>query len=162
MTIVLIGLLIFLIGVQPDLIGMNRSHAVGFVQIGVWLVGLAILLAAAYSTVRVIRNGKQNSLRADIGVRLIATGFVIAGVASLADFIGVGAHRMPFVIFGPVQVTGLLLGVLLCTVGLVLYWPRQAKGEFPPDDVKQMGQALDESAGDISGPDPQEHAHTRG
>lgn len=136
MTIVLIGLLIFLIGIQPDLIGMNRSAAVGFVQIGVWLVGLAILLVAAYSTVRVIRNGKPNSLRADIGVRLIATGYVVAAVASLADFIGVGAHRMPVVIFGPVQVIGLLLGVVLCILGLVLYWPRRPKdGVVEKDDA---------------------------
>ena len=143
MTVVLVGLLIFLIGVQPDLIGMNRSLAVGFVQIGVWIIGLGILLAAAYSTVRVIRNGKPNSLRADVGVRLIATGFVIAAVASLADFIGVGAHRMPFVIFGPVQVTGLLLGVLLCMAGLVLYWPRQTKGNsLSVDDVDGMDRQL--------------------
>ena len=37
MTVMLIGLLIFMVGIQPDLIGMNRSITVGFVQIGVWL-----------------------------------------------------------------------------------------------------------------------------
>ena len=149
MTIVLIGLLIFLIGIQPDLIGMNRSQAVGFVQIGVWLVGLGILLSAAYSTVRVIRNAKPNSLRADIGVRLIATGFVVTGVASLADFISVGAHRMPLVIFGPVQVTGLILGVFLCIVGLVLYWPRRAKDQSPSEgDVDQLDRELEGSKED--------------
>ena len=153
MTIVLIGLLVFLIGIQPDLIGMNRSQAVGFVQIGVWLVGLAILLTAAYSTVRVIRNGKSNSLRADIGVRLIATGFVIAGVASLADFISVGAHRMPLVIFGPVQVMGLILGVFLCIVGLVLYWPRRAKGKSPSEsDVDKKDREQEGSDEDTPSP----------
>jgi uncharacterized membrane protein len=162
MTIVLIGLLVFLIGIQPDLIGMNRSQAVGFVQIGVWLVGLAILLTAAYSTVRVIRNGKSNSLRADIGVRLIATGFVIAGVASLADFISVGAHRMPLVIFGPVQVMGLILGVFLCIVGLVLYWPRRAKGKSPPEgDVDQKDREPKGSDEDMSSPNLEDNAHPR-
>ena len=67
MTLVLFGLLIFLIGVQPDLIGMNRSQTVGFVQIGVWLFGLALILLGAYATVRVVRNGKPTSLLADIG-----------------------------------------------------------------------------------------------
>lgn len=162
MTIVLIGLLVFLIGIQPDLIGMNRSQAVGFVQIGVWLVGLAILLTAAYSTVRVIRNGKSNSLRADIGVRLIATGFVIAGVASLADFISVGAHRMPLVIFGPVQVMGLILGVFICIVGLVLYWPRRAKGKSPSEgDVDQKDREPKGSDEDMSNPNLEENAHPR-
>ncbi len=123
MTVMLIGLLIFMVGIQPDLIGMNRSITVGFVQIGVWLTGLAILLVAAYSTVRVIRNGKANSLRADIGIRLIATGYVVAAVGSLADFIGVGAHRMPVIHFGYIQMIGLVTGVLLSMLGVILYMP---------------------------------------
>ena len=94
MTIVLLGLFIFVIGVQPDILGLNRSLTVGFVQIGVWLTGLAILLLASYATVRVVRNGKPTSLRADIGTRLLATGYVVAAVASLADFIGVGAFAV--------------------------------------------------------------------
>ena len=125
MTIVLLGLFIFVIGVQPDILGLNRSLTVGFVQIGVWLTGLAILLLAAYATVRVVRNGKENSLRADIGTRLLATGYVVAAVASLADFIGVGAQQMPFITFGPVQVIGLVVGVILSLLGVILYWPRR-------------------------------------
>jgi len=127
MTLVLIGLLIFMIGAQPDLIGMNRSQTVGFVQIGVWLLGLAIILLGAYATVRVVRNGKPTSLLADIGLRLIATGYVVAATASLADFIGVGAQRMPFIHFGPVQMVGLVTGVVLSLLGVILYWPRTAR-----------------------------------
>lgn len=136
MTLVLIGFLIFAIGVDPDLIGMNRSPIVGFVQIGVWLTGFALLLVAAYSTVRVVRNGRPNSLRADIGMRLIATGYVLSAAASLADFIGLGSHRMPAVHFGEVQVAGFALGVVTSLVGLVLYWPRRRNprsGRRPPD-----------------------------
>lgn len=125
MTLVLIGFLILVIGVDPDLIGMNRSPVVGFVQIGVWLTGLALLLVGAYSTVRVVRNSRPNSLRADIGLRLIATGYVLAATASLADFIGLGSHPMPAVHFGEVQVAGFALGVVTSLVGLVLYWPRR-------------------------------------
>lgn len=131
MTVMLIGLLIFMVGIQPDLIGMNRSVAVGFVQIGVWLTGLGILLVAAYSTVRVVRNGKPNSLRADIGNRLIATGYVVAAVGSLADFIGVGSHKMPMVYFGPIQLIGLVTGVFLSMLGVILYmpWTKKLKAE---------------------------------
>jgi hypothetical protein len=97
MTLVLISLIIFAIGIQPDLIGMNRSPIVGFVQVGVWLAGLSLLLVSATAAVRVIRNGRPNSLRADIGIRLIASGYVVAAVASLADFIGIGAGGLfPF------------------------------------------------------------------
>ncbi|MEE8121077.1 MAG: hypothetical protein V3T55_06080, partial [Anaerolineales bacterium] len=102
--------------------------------------GLAILLVAAYSTVRVIRNGKANSLRADIGVRLIATGYVVAAVGSLADFIGVGAHRMPVIYFGHIQMIGLVTGVLLSMLGVILYMPWTKKtetGESAPDPVKE-------------------------
>ncbi len=145
MTVMLIGLLIFMVGIQPDLIGMNRSITVGFVQIGVWLTGLAILLVAAYSTVRVIRNGKPNSLRADIGVRLIATGYVVAAVGSLADFIGVGAHRMPVIHFGYIQMIGLVAGVLLSMLGVILYmpWSKKATTEEraldPTEEISNLG-----------------------
>jgi hypothetical protein len=135
----LVGLLIFVIGIQPDLIGMNRSATVGFVQIGVWLTGLAIMLLAAYATVRVIRNGKPTSLRADIGIRLIATGYVVAAVGSLADFIGVGAHRMPVIYFGHFQVIGLILGVILSLLGVILYlpWDRDSKSGEPLPELEQ-------------------------
>jgi hypothetical protein len=127
MTIVLIGLFIFVIGVEPDLIGMDRSPVVGFVQVGVWLTGLAILLISAYATVTVVRNARPRSLRADIGLRLIATGYVVAAAASLADFIGLGAHVLPEVHFGPIQVIGLAMGVLISLLGIILYWPSQEK-----------------------------------
>lgn len=126
MTLVLLGLLIFLIGVSPDLIGMDRSPVVGFVQVGVWLAGLALLLLAAYLTIRVVRNGRPHTLLADIGVRLIATGYVVAAAASLADFIGIGSHTLPGLVFGHLQVTGLIVGVLTSLLGVVLFWPRAA------------------------------------
>ncbi|NIS80541.1 MAG: hypothetical protein GTO14_10135 [Anaerolineales bacterium] len=127
MTLVLLGLIIFMIGVEPDLIGMDRSPVVGFVQVYVWLIGLAVLLIGAYATVRVVRNNRPTSLRADIGLRLIATGYVVAAAASLADFIGLGAQRMPFVYFGPIQVIGLATGVFVSLLGVILYWPRAAR-----------------------------------
>jgi len=126
MTMVLIGFFILVIGVDPDLIGMNRSPIVGFVQIGTWLTGLAIVLVGAYASVRLVRNGRPNTLRADIGMRLIATGYVVAAAASFADFIGIGAHRMPAVYFGEVQAFGLAVGVLTSLLGVLLYWPRKS------------------------------------
>lgn len=143
MTIVLLGLFIFMIGVQPDILGLNRSLTVGFVQIGVWLTGLVILLLASYATVRVVRNGKATSLRADIGLRLIATGYVVAAVASLADFIGVGAQRMPFIVFGPVQVIGLVTGVVLSLLGVILYWPRQKRASDEEAESEEIEDAID-------------------
>jgi hypothetical protein len=127
MTLVLVGFFTFLLGIQPDLMGLDRSPVIGFVQVGVWLIGLAMLLLGAYLAVRVIRNGRPNSLIADVGTRLIATGYVLAAASSLADFIGIGSHQLPFLYFGPVQVLGLALGVVTSLAGLLLYWPSRSR-----------------------------------
>ena len=107
------------------------------------MTGLVILLLASYATVRVVRNGKATSLRADIGLRLIATGYVVAAVASLADFIGVGAQRMPFITFGPVQVIGLVTGVVLSLLGVILYWPRQKRASDEEAESEEIEDAID-------------------
>jgi hypothetical protein len=136
MIVVLIGLGIFTIGVNPDLMGLDRSPVIGFVQVGVWLTGLGILVLGAYAAVRVVRNSRPNSLRADIGLRLIATGYVVAAAASLADFIGIGSHHLPWIYFGPIQVMGLAMGGLTSLVGIVLYWPRKT---MPPPSKEDPG-----------------------
>lgn len=138
MTLVLVGLFIFILGVNPDIIGMDRSPVVGFVQIGVWLLGFALLLLGATLTVRVVRNGRHSSLRSDIGLRLIATGYVFAVTASFADFLGIGAHRLPDIYFGPLQVFGLALGVVVSLLGVILYWPsrvRRREGPAPAGPI---------------------------
>ena len=144
MTVVLLGFFMFAIGVDPDLIGMNRSPIIGFVQMGVWMTGLTILLLGATATVRVVRNGKPHSLRADVGVRLIATGYVVAATASYADFLSIGSHQMPQVYFGEVQVMGLALGVITSLMGVVLYWPakpRKEQSSAPPVTLTTPEQA---------------------
>jgi hypothetical protein len=123
MILVLVGVLMFILGVYPNLIGLNLSPQIGFVQVGVWLAGLGLILLGAYLVVRVVRNGKPNSLRADIGVRLMATAYVVAMVSSLADYIGIGSQYLGYPSFGPVQVLGLAVGVVVSILGLVMYWP---------------------------------------
>jgi hypothetical protein len=66
MTLVILGLFVFAVGINPDLIGMNRSRVIGFIQMGVWLSGLGLLLLGAFLSVRVVRNGRPMSLRAEI------------------------------------------------------------------------------------------------
>jgi hypothetical protein len=127
MTLVLFGLLIFIIGVNPNILGLDRSPVVGFVQIGVWLTGLAVLLIGATLTIRVVRNNHPNSLRSEIGLRLIATGYVFSAAASFADFLGIGTHNLPAISYGPLQVGGLVFGVMVSLLGVVLYWPSRKR-----------------------------------
>ncbi len=75
MTLALLGVLVFLIGLNPDLIGMNRSPAVGFVQVGVWLAGLGLALVGAYLALRVLaqrstRSSAELGRSAPVGHRL--------------------------------------------------------------------------------------------
>ncbi len=135
MTLVILGLLVFVVGINPDLIGMNRSRVIGFIQMGVWLSGLGLLLLGAVLTVRVVRNGRPMSLRAEVGTRLIATGYVISAAASLADFLAIGSHRLPWVYLGPLQVAGLAGGVVISLLGVLLYWPRTPKPPAEPESA---------------------------
>lgn len=132
MTLALIGVLIFLIGINPDLIGMNRSPAVGFVQVWTWLFGLALALLGAYLALRNVRNGRPSNLLNDVGLRLAATGYVVAAAASLADFIGIGSHAIPLLKFGRIQVAGVVVGIVLGVVGLALYSPWKLRRRQKP------------------------------
>lgn len=127
-----IGILVFVIGISPDLVGMDRSRVIGFIQMGVWLIGLGLVMLGAFLAVRVVRNGRPMSLRAEIGTRLIATGLVVSATSTLADFLSIGSHRLPWVYFGPLQVGGLVAGVVLSLIGIVLYWPRTPKAPTEP------------------------------
>ena len=48
LIVTLIGFLIFLLGARPSLFGLDRSPVIGFVQIAVFLVGLAIICLGGY------------------------------------------------------------------------------------------------------------------
>jgi hypothetical protein len=135
MALFIFGVLVFLVGVFPGWIGMDRSRVIGFLQMGVWLTGLGLALLGAFLTVRVVRNGRPMSLRAEIGARLIATGYVVSATATLADFLAIGSHRLPWVYLGPLQVGGLVAGVVVSLIGLVLYWPRTPKPASEPMPV---------------------------
>jgi hypothetical protein len=137
MSSVLVGLFLFVIGVNPNLINMDRSPVVGFIQVGVWLFGLALILFGAYAILRIFRNKRPLSLRAEIGERLIATGYVVAAAASLADFIGIGSHEIPKLIFGPIQIIGLVVGIVIALLGIGLYWPRTRRERGESRDRSQ-------------------------
>lgn len=123
-TITLIGLLIFVIGAKPDWFGWDRSLVVGFVQIAVFLVGLAIICFGGYVGLLTLWWGRERTIVSDIGTRLVATGYVIAVFAGLADIFGMGSQSFPQVpYFGPWQATGVLIGQGIIVLGFLLFIP---------------------------------------
>jgi hypothetical protein len=120
----LLGLLIFLIGARPGLFGIDRSPIIGFVQIAVFLVGLGIICVGGYTSLSALWGNRPTSIAADIGMRLVATGYVIAVFSGMADIFGFGSHPLPDLpFFGPLQARGVELGQLLIAVGFLMLIP---------------------------------------
>lgn len=120
----LAGFVIFLLGARPSLFGLDRSPVIGFVQIAMLLVGLATMCIGGYISIRAIWRGRQLSIAADIGMRLVATGFVITVFAGMADVFGVGSHPLPDVpYFGGWQSRGVEFGEIIIAIGFLLMLP---------------------------------------
>lgn len=135
----LIGFLIFILGSIPGLFGLDRSPVIGFVQIAVFLVGLGIICLGGYVVINNLWNGTPKTIKADIGLRLVSTGYVIAVVSGMADVFGFGSQVSPDIpYYGPWQQTGVLIGEAVIALGFILQIPlrlgHQSAGA--PDDRK--------------------------
>ena len=115
-----IGYLIFLLGARPSLFGLDRSPVVGFVQISVFLLGLAVINLGSYMTLNALWPEGKKTIAAQIGSRLISTGYVICVFTGMADIFGLGSHPLPNVFFGPLQARGMTLGMMTIAVGFLL------------------------------------------
>lgn len=123
----ILGLFIFMLGAEPGLFGLNRSPIVGFVQTAVFSFGLALICLGGYVSLKVYRKeGYEPTLTEDIGLRLIATGYLIAFVAAMADVFGLGTQTWPAVpFFGPSQAAGVVIGEIIIAIGFVMFVPHQ-------------------------------------
>ena len=126
--ITLIGLVVFAIGSKPDWFGWDRSPVVGFVQIAVFLIGLAIICLGGYISILTLWWGRERTIISDIGSRLVATGYVVAVFAGLADIFGMGSQSFPqSPYFGPWQASGVLIGQGIIALGFLLFIPFHAQ-----------------------------------
>ncbi len=140
--VTLLGFLLFLLGASPEVFGADRSQVIGFVQIVVFEFGLGIMCLGGYFALTSLWNGLQKSIAADLGVRLAATGYVIALASGMADVFGLGTRPLPNIpFFGYWQARGVLIGEAVIIVGFLLIIPWRAgqepKPETPPIDVTQ-------------------------
>jgi hypothetical protein len=124
LPLMLIGLLIFLLGAQPSIFGLDRSPVVGFVQIAVFLAGLALICLGGYVNFSQQWADSEKSIAADIGVRLVGTGYIIAATAGMADVFGFGSQPWPQVpIFSSLQAIGVIIGEAFIALGFILMFP---------------------------------------
>jgi hypothetical protein len=115
------GLVIFILGADPGLFGLDRSPVTGFVQIAVFLVGLGFISVGGYLALRAFWNGAETTIRSDVGARLISTGYVVAVASGMADVFGFGSEAFPRIPeFGVWQQRGVLAGEVLIGVGFLL------------------------------------------
>ena len=120
LPLAIFGYLIFLLGARPSLFGLDRSPVVGFVQISVFLIGLAIISLGSYITLDALWPEGKKTIAAQIGSRLISTGYVICIFTAMADIFGLGSHPLPDVFFGPLQARGMTLGMMTIAIGFLL------------------------------------------
>jgi hypothetical protein len=118
------GLFVFLVGAKPEFFGADRSPVIGFIQIAVFLVGLAIICVGGYLSMMALWKDRPLSIPADFGQRFVSTGFVITVFTGMADIFGFGSHLLPEVpFFGPYQAAGVMIGELVIAIGFLMMIP---------------------------------------
>jgi hypothetical protein len=118
------GFLIFLLGCAPQFFGLDRSPVVGFIQIAVMLVGIGIICVAGYMIIHSLWRRTATPIAADIGWRLVSTGYVITFFSGMADVFGIGSQPPPNVpFFGVWQARGMEIGLGIIAIGFVMTFP---------------------------------------
>lgn len=119
------GFLIFLLGANPGMFGLDQSPVIGFVQTATFSLGLAFLCLGGFISFKICQpKDRTQSLAQDIGVRLVATGYLVALISGMADVFGFGTQSWPSLpFFGPRQAAGVEAGEFIIAVGFLLYMP---------------------------------------
>lgn len=124
LTMIFFGFFVFTVGAKPGWYGWDRSPVVGFIQISVFLIGLAMICVGGYTGLITLWGKEPRSIVADIGMRLVGTGFVIAVFTGMADVFGMGSHLPPMrPYFGPWQSGGVLIGQIVIALGFLMMIP---------------------------------------
>jgi hypothetical protein len=89
-----------------------------------FLIGLGVICLGGLLGLTALWNGSPRTILADIGVRLVGTGFVVSAFSGMADVFGMGSQPLPGVpYFGPWQATGVLIGQVVIALGFLMMMP---------------------------------------
>lgn len=122
--ITLLGFLLFTVGAKPEWFDLDRSPVVGFVQIAVFIIALGIICLGGYIGLVSLWADEERSIAADIGLRLVGTGYILALFTGMADLFGMGTHPLPGVpFFGPLQALGMEIGQAVIAFGFLITIP---------------------------------------
>jgi len=143
-----LGLLLFVLGAVPQLFGLDNSIAIGFVQIGVFTLGLLLICIGGSFALNSLWPRHWRSIPADIGLRVAWSGWVMSAVAAMADIIGLGTRPLAtsYIFYGFWQARGVMLGEILIFIGFFMMIPFQK--EFPPEYVEEQSTAEEDSQAD--------------
>jgi hypothetical protein len=126
-----LGLALVVTAAIVEIYHLGPTPGFGVLQTLVFLLGVTALTAAGYLYLSKLRpSDAPRSLQADIGIRLSLTGLVLSYVCGFADLIRIGTHVQPEFdrpFIGPLQLGGLLLGLLVILAGMVLYFTSRGK-----------------------------------
>lgn len=123
-ALIVAGFFVFVIGIFPAIIRLDLTPGFGVMQILVFLLGIGLMTLGGYVyTYATRQRARQRRLRHEVGIRLVATGYVLCVVSATADLIGIGSHNLPDTTpyFGLWQSSGVLIGVVVIIFGLFLY-----------------------------------------
>jgi hypothetical protein len=126
LVLFLIGTLLSVVSLGAEILGLDLTPGFGMVQMFQLLLGITFLTVAGFLHIGGLRSSETpRSLQADVGIRLALTGLVFSYVAGLSDLVGIGTHVEPRFVrpyVGPLQLAGIAIGILLITLGMLLYY----------------------------------------
>ncbi len=136
LLLTLAGYFAVALGAKPEFFGMDRSPVIGFAQTTCFLAGLGVICLGGIICLMSFWPRGYTTLTADFGVRLVATGWLIAVFAGMADVFGIGSHPLSgLVYFGHLQSLGVEIGEFVIAVGLIMMvMPKHSALHLKPED----------------------------
>jgi hypothetical protein len=111
-------------GTHPAWFGLHNSSGVGYVKTSVFLFGLAILCIGGCLSLTATWRHKPLSIIADVGLRLVATGYLLGVCSGLADLLGFGDEHYPKLpSLGHFQELGVEICEVIIALGFLLIIP---------------------------------------